>query len=414
MKKIIRLICFATLLLSGCAVKELDNPQKKAGDFPTFYASFEDAVDETTKTYVDEKMKHRWTKDDRLSIFIRNTFNHEYKYDGETGANNGTFSAISGSERIADEEIRFLRNYAVYPYSVSNEMSEKGGVDGFMSVVLPSVQKYAKNSFGLGANTMVAVTNFQEDNLLPFKNLCGYVVVKLYGTETVTSIKLEGNDGERISGKAEVQVFQPSVTMLKEGTTSITLDCGDGVTLGTTEETATEFWFCVPPVTFNKGFTVTATNSEGWQMVKSTSSSKEVVRNTKNALTPLEAVFDKEPCNSQEFINTKNGMGIYSINESSIYSFLVPSPGNHLQIGLSLNGDKKTKTFRIQRWIDDAFCVWITYPEGSVVGEIIPLDIKVRGTVNSIQSGFHSATIEKIENGKIWMQGDKFCFIVKE
>ena len=289
MKKIIRLICFTTLLLSGCAVEELDNPQNIVGDFPTFYASFGDAADETTKTYVDEKVSLRWTKDDRLSIFVGNTFNHEYKYDGETGANNGSFSAITSPEFIAAEPLE--ANYAVYPYNASNEMD----TDGSMSVILPSVQKYAQNSFGLGANTMVAATENKEDNFLQFKNLCGYVVVKLYGEGTVTSVKLEGNDGEKISGKADVQAAfgtLPSVTMSEEATTSITLDCGGGVTLGTTAETATEFWLCVPPVTFSKGFTVTATNSDGWQMVKNTSSSKEVVRNTKNALTPIEAVFD--------------------------------------------------------------------------------------------------------------------------
>ena len=289
MKKKIGLICFATFLLAGCSVKELENPQNIAGDFPTFYASFGDAADETTKTYVDANMTLRWTEDDRLSIFVGNTFNREYKYDGETGANNGSFSAISSPQFIAADPL--AANYAVYPYNASNEMSK----DGSMSVILPSVQKYAQNSFGLGANTMVAATENKEDNFLQFKNLCGYVVVKLYGEGTVTSIKLEGNDGEKISGKADVQAAfgtLPSVTMSEEATTSITLDCGDGVILGTTAETATEFWFCVPPVTFSKGFTVTATNSDGWQMVKSTSSSKEVIRNTKNALTPIEAVFD--------------------------------------------------------------------------------------------------------------------------
>ncbi|MCQ2051581.1 MAG: M64 family metallo-endopeptidase [Bacteroidaceae bacterium] len=316
MKKIIGLICFATLLLAGCDVNELENLKSRKGDCPTFHASFGDSADETTKTYVDEDMSLRWTEDDRLSIFVGNTYNHEYKYDGETGANNGSFSAISNPEFIAAEPLE--ANYAVYPYNPSNEMSS----DGSMSVILPSVQKYAQNSFGLGANTMVAATENKEDNFLQFKNLCGYVVVKLYGEGTVTSIKLEGNDGEKISGKADVQAAfgtLPSVTMSEEATTSITLDCGDGVALGTTAETATEFWLCVPPVTFSKGFTVTATKDDGWQMIKSTSSSKEVVRNTKNALTPIEAVFDQKPDNSAALAQEREAlMAIYdAVSEES-------------------------------------------------------------------------------------------------
>lgn len=411
MKKIIGLLSFATLLLAGCSIYELGNSQKNTVYFPKFYASFDDTADETTKTYVDDKMKLRWTKNDRLSIFVGNTYNHEYRYDGETGANNGSFSAVSDPGFVAGE--RLGAYYAVYPYNVSHEMDPDYG----LSVVLPFVQKFARNSFGLGANTMIAATENIEDNLLQFKNLCGYVVVKLYGEGTVTSLKLEGNNGEKISGMASVHAAYgtlPSVTMSEEATTSITLDCGDGVNLGTTAETATEFWFCVPPVTFSKGFTVTATKADGWQMVKSTSSSREVVRNTKNALTPIETLFDIEPQDSQSFINAKNSLGIYSINESSVDSFLVPSPYNFLQTGLIRNENNKTNTFRIQKWIGDAFCVQITYPTGKTVGETISLNIKVRGTVDSLQSGYYSATIVKIEYGKLWLKGDKFCFIVKE
>ena len=285
----------ASLLLAGCVENKLDIFPVDSKGSPEFYASFENNAVSDTKTYVDSGMKLRWTEDDRVSIFVGNTYNQEYKYEGQTGANNGSFSAIGSPEFVSAEPLE--ANYAVYPYNASNEMD----TDGSMSVILPSVQKYAQNSFGLGANTMVAATENKEDNFLQFKNLCGYVVVKLYGEGTVTSIKLEGNDGEKISGKADVQAAYgvlPSVTMSEEATTSITLDCGDGVTLGTTAETATEFWFCVPPVTFSKGFTVTATKADGWQMIKSTSSSKEVVRNTKNALTPIEAVFDQKPDNS--------------------------------------------------------------------------------------------------------------------
>lgn len=289
MKKTIVFLSLATLVLAGCSVKELENLQDNAGMSPTFYASFDDNTEADTKTYVDEKMKLRWTKDDRLSIFVGNTYNHEYKYNGETGANNGSFSAVSAPGFVAGEKLG--ANYAVYPYNASHEMDPQNG----LSVILPSVQNYAENSFGLGANTMVAVTEDKNDMLLQFKNLCGYVVIKLYGSGIVTSIKLEGNNGEKISGKASVQAVYgelPSVTMSEDATTSIILDCVEGVTLGSTAETATEFWFCVPPVTFSKGFTITATKNDGCQMIKSTSSSKEVVRNTKNALPPLEAVFD--------------------------------------------------------------------------------------------------------------------------
>ena len=322
MKKNIVFLTLATLLLAGCSVKELANFQDNAGMFPTFYASFDNNTGVDTKTYVDGEMKLCWTEDDRLSIFVGNTYNHEYKYDGETGANNGSFSAVSDPGFVAGEKLE--ANYAVYPYNASHEMDPEDG----LSVVLPSVQKYAENSFGLGANTMVAVTEDKNEMLLLFKNLCGYVVVKLYGEGTVTSLKLEGNDGEKISGKASVQAVYgelPSVTMSEDATTSITLDCGEGVTLGTTAETATEFWFCVPPVTFSKGFTVTATKADGWQMIQSTSSSKKVVRNTKNALTPIKAVFNIPstaivPPNNEIWYRTIDN-SLFDTNDNAVYGY---------------------------------------------------------------------------------------------
>lgn len=288
MKKIIGLLSFATLMLAGCSVEESKYLQDNAGVFPIFYASFDDTSELDTKTYVENKFSLRWTKDDRLSVFAGNTYNCEYKYDGETGADNGTFSVITSAEVISGEALQAY--YAVYPYNVSHEINPKEG----LSVVLPFVQNYAENSFGLEANTMVAVTENKEDNFLQFKNICGYVVVKLYGEGTVTSIKLEGNNGEKISGKANVYAeygVLPSVAMSEEATTSITLDCGEGVTIGTTSETATEFWFCIPPVTFSKGFSIIVTDTSGGVMEKSISSSMTITRNTIDSMVALNAEF---------------------------------------------------------------------------------------------------------------------------
>lgn len=118
---------------------------------------------------------------------------------------------------------------------------------------------------------------------------------------------------------------------------------------------------------------------------------------------------------SVNFIDSINDLGIYVINESSVETLLVPSFENHLQIGFIRNEDKRTNTFRVQNWIGNAFCVQISYPAGKTVGEAVHIELKVLGSVNDIQSEkSYKITIEKIENGKIWMLGDKFCFIVKE
>jgi hypothetical protein len=52
--------------------------------------------------------------------------------------------------------------------------------------------------------------------------------------------------------------------MTDEGTSTITLNCGNaGVELGSSVESATELWFAMPPVTFEKGFKIFVTPTEG-------------------------------------------------------------------------------------------------------------------------------------------------------
>ena len=330
MKKEFGLLILATFLLTGCDRKEINGIQHNSEIFPTFYAYFDDNADTNstnTKTYVDEKMVLRWTKEDRLSIFAGNSFNHEYKYDGETGACNGSFSAVATPEFVAGERLDPETNYAIYPYNASNRVDTDS--DRKIHVVLPFVQQYAECSFGLGANTMVAVTENSNDMLLQFKNICGYVVFKLFGKGVVKAVYLEGNNGEKISGEAFIVAeygMPPAVWMENDAATSITLDCGTGVTLGTTAETATEFWFCVPPVTFSQGFTVTAITADGWQMTKSTSSSKEVVRNTRHALAAVEAEFDTYigtiPPDNEIWYTTSDGKPISLLNTHNFYTGL--------------------------------------------------------------------------------------------
>lgn len=283
MKKI-SVIYYATLLLlSACTQAEIDTTQINVSS-PTFYTSFEDCPETVTKTYIDGQKKLCWTKDDRISIFVGNTLNQEYKYSGDTGAKNGSFSPLTSPGFIAADPLS--ANFAFYPYSAHNEIEPTGE----MSVIFPSIQQYAIDSFGLGANSMVAVTESKEDMLLQFKNLCGYLIINLYGAEKVASIEFKGNDGEKISGNATVKAgfgIDPVTKMSDDASTSITLECSDGITIGATEESATEFWFCIPPVNFSKGFSIKVTNTDGYTMVKSVSGAKNIVRNTINLMSAL-------------------------------------------------------------------------------------------------------------------------------
>lgn len=279
----IRFIVPALLAVVSCNVNEDAEIVRNEASSRVFKAVIEAPEDPESKVYADENLKVLWNEDDRVSIFDRNAYNREYKFDGKTGDSGGSFSAVDTKDYPYANELDAV--YAVYPYNPNTRYYSA------LRLILPSFQTYAENSFGQGANTMLAVS---EDDLLIFKNVCGYLMVRLYGEGlSVSSLKLEGRNGELIGGEYDVSMAPggiPSLTAPNLGFGHITLDCETPVALGPDAEHYTAFWFVVPPVTFENGIKLTVTLSDGRVFRKTTSQQIEIVRNTRARMTALEVV----------------------------------------------------------------------------------------------------------------------------
>ena len=271
------------LLASSCSEDELvKNQSSTSTEALKFTASFEQ---HESRTYIENGKLLRWTEEDQISLFAGNTLNRQYMFDGETGDNAGTFSLVNkpfGTGNLLEH------NYAVYPYASKIKITE----EGVITATLPAEQLYAENSFGLGANTMIAMTGDTDDTFLNFKNACGYLQLKLYGYDvTIKKISLKGNSYEKIAGKATITPSYkgiPTVSMANDATETITLNCGEGVKIGTTPETATTFWLVIPPTIFENGITVTITDSEEATFVKSTTKKIDIDRNVYDQMKALE------------------------------------------------------------------------------------------------------------------------------
>ena len=239
---------------------------------------------EQTRTYVEGERFLRWHERDELSVFYGNAINNKYRFNGKTGDSEGTFALIlDGNATGTNTPLDHI--YALYPRDVSAEWVGNGS----FRYNLPTMQYYLAESFGQNSNAMVAVTEGTSDDLLMFKNICGYLKVQLYGDATIKSMTLQTNAGEKISGLAYVTAEygkDPAVSMAGGGANLITLNCGDGVVLSKEKQNPTDFWFVVPPTTFSEGITVTATDVNGKTLTKSTSSRFAIGR---NALQPMEA-----------------------------------------------------------------------------------------------------------------------------
>ena len=319
MKRIITLL-FALALCLSCAQKEADyrGPESDV----VFYASLEQPADPETRVYADEDLMVLWHADDRVSVFNRYTYNDQYRFTGETGDNSGTFTLVPNDAFTVGNKLPAV--YAVYPYQTSTRISNQCQ----LTVMLPSEQVYADHSFGPGANAMVSAT---EDNNLMFKNLGGYLVLKLYGADaSVSSVTLKGNLNEPLAGKALVDVplnGDPGLE-LQAGATmpEVTLACPTPVALAAAEADYDEFWFVLPPTTFSQGFTITVTGPGGGTFVKSTAKAIVVERNQVIRMAPVEVrlLGGATPPSSEIWYTTTDGQ-VLSTNwpDRGVYPKLV-------------------------------------------------------------------------------------------
>ncbi|MBR6423954.1 MAG: hypothetical protein IKS47_04670, partial [Bacteroidales bacterium] len=266
MKRILPIIS-VLLALTSC-VSQLDNADnlrlRADNGGKVFYATIEGNEDDEngpeTKVYADDQMRVLWNKNDYVAIFDNYSYGVRYRFTGRDGATAGRFVEDPVDGYVVGSDIEGI--YAVYPYQDDPEIALDH--DGILTLTLPETQTYKKNSFGIGANTMVSVTDNQQ---LRFRNVGGYLSFKLYGWGiSVSSIQLKGNNHEKLAGEAKVTMAlggTPATVMQDNATEEVTLECETPVALGATAEEYTEFWFVIPPTTFTQGFTVTVTDSHG-------------------------------------------------------------------------------------------------------------------------------------------------------
>ena len=314
MKKIIYLFS-AVALLCGCEREDLVDQLQEgiAGDGAVMelpeeiYAAMADddhADDEeagakadkregaTTRTYVENK-KVLWHGGDEIAYFGPSAFRAEYKYEGEDGVSSARFKCIQNGSSMSGLTKPSLP-LVVYPFTGAAYYEEKGG-EKRLVVNFPATQTYAPNSFARDANVMVAAGETADDTDFYFRNACGYLVIKLYSKEgiKIRNIALTALGGENITGQGYIIASpdaEPRVRMANlEKRNTVTLNCGDeGVALGADKANATEFWFALPPVTFEKGFKIVATPTQGSAFTVQTSKKVAITRNDIQPMAVLE------------------------------------------------------------------------------------------------------------------------------
>ena len=226
-----------------------------------------------------------WSVDDKIILYDGTTEGIVYVLDeASAGKTSGTF-VFDGFNDVMTEVSQINHRVAFYPYCYGVYCVEDRADDqtyrmkGFS---LPEIQTYMKDSIDPDAFPMAVVADRTETDL-SFRNVCGVLKLQLYGDCIVSEITLTGNNGEKLSGSAEVilegDYRTPRIRMASSSNTTVSLDCSnERVVLNM--HTPTIFMISIPPTEFAEGFKITVTDHHGNDYVLETDASQSVRRST--------------------------------------------------------------------------------------------------------------------------------------
>ncbi|MBQ0119629.1 MAG: hypothetical protein KBT13_00705 [Bacteroidales bacterium] len=347
------MMCMAALLLMAVSCKKEKANEEYTGE--GFRATTESHTGEgDSKTQLLDNLSVTWCDGDIIKVFS-STDSDGKKF---SAASAGTIADFNPVDAVTDAF--FTPSYtAFYPESA---------VRGTNQIYLDGTQHYTMTdgvlTFASGENPMAAKS---DSKVLPFKNLCGILKFQLYSASEckvkslcVTSLK----SGEQLWGTGTVTFDGTNATLgtLTGGSESITLDCGEGVDLSTSEGTPTEFMFVIPDGALSEGFTVTVTDTNDKTWSKTTTANNMITKSKIKAMPKL-AVTTHTPVSpsevtvtascSNENIYTLGGSvtvpeGIHTCEFGLVYSATIAEPtldnGTKVEAGTDTFSDTKTFT----------------------------------------------------------------------
>ena len=208
-------------------------------------------MDGFSRTCLDDNNNVNWESDDKISIFLKTGYHHEYKVKDGVGTNSATFEYVS---KVADGCPKFDSHYAIYPFNANCQISD----DKLLTVDFSSwaTQTYQEGTFESGKSIM---TGKSSNTNFPFKNANALVRVELSsvvpGSYSISSITLSSSEALNGPGVIDLSVDDPIVTFTgtEDAHKSNTLRITEPILL---EEEPVYFYILVPAKTYSD-FTIT-------------------------------------------------------------------------------------------------------------------------------------------------------------
>lgn len=195
---------------------------------------------EDTRVYFSDWSTYQlyWANQDKISVFV-----DDNNYEFTNTASAGTSATFEGSIEPSSSYT------ALYPYNSSATL-----ISNVVSTTFPAAQSAVAD--GTDKEALVAVAVSDGNNNLHFKNVYGIVKFEIVDDD-VTSVALEGNNGEVLAGDVDITLGStPSYVVTGNPSTEIVLT-PDGRSTFVTGDYA----IAALPVSFTRGFKLIFTHT---------------------------------------------------------------------------------------------------------------------------------------------------------
>lgn len=259
------IFAIATTSCKKDEVKTLEQSKNEQAGTMTFHCT-SDPQSSLKTTVKADGVTPIWSENDQIRITNATNMDSNTKniYSISNGAGT-TYAEFTGSSFTGPY-------YAIYPAKAKGAMCSVKISNGEIAFEIPNVQLYREDSF---AEQTAPVVAYSETTDLNFKQVCGYLKLGLNGSGTISHIRLTDTSGFSISGTFVVKPADetPIATVatldskgqwngksLAAGNNTITIDCGDGLTLSGTDKYV---WFVLPAGALEHGFRLLAYTTDG-------------------------------------------------------------------------------------------------------------------------------------------------------
>ena len=301
---------------------------------------FNASIEPETKTYTEAK-KVYWYAGDAVSIFDKGNSendNVKYTYAGEDGTTRGPLT--TQNLVVASNSLQYT--YGIYPYYSDNLVLSEGKAVAYID----PEQDYEVDSFGDGANAMVAVS--ADNRTLEFKNVAGYLKLRLYGDNStpIQAIQVASNNEEYISGDVLVEMLPGQTPVLSaypdnnyaSDVAIVYFPDDPAITLNPSQSSPLDVWVALTPGTIASGITVSVLGADGRKFTYENKKPLTIKRGICTSTAPLKVEFPElvEDPETKAYIE-ENVAGNYIFNITAGYDGQVYD--NAITISYSLKVD---------------------------------------------------------------------------